>query len=126
MTAAVVLGGDTLLLQLRRAAGGLLGDLDRAYALADDPARARLDIEPLFAGADTLRSQSAAFALARQLDGPKWWQSPKSADVLREFWKTGELPQPDTGDALLAALGIESPLPSRGEGQGDGREREQK
>lgn len=123
VAAAVELGRDTLLLQLRRAAGGLLGELDRAYALADDPARARLDVEPLFAGADTLHSQAAAFALARHLEaqGPKWWQSPGSADVLREFWKSGELPEAvragaESGAPLLDALGVERPPVSPSEG----------
>lgn len=109
---AAELGADTLLLQLRRAAGGLLRDLDRAYTLADDPARTRLDIEPLFAGVDTLRASSQAFALARAL-GAKWWASPASAEVLRAFWKTGELPEDvraagASGDALLSAIGATS------------------
>ena len=111
VTAAVELGGDMLLLQLRRAAGGLLGDVDRAYALVDDPARARLDVEPLYAGADALRSNAAAFALAKHL-GPKWWASPKSADVLRDFWTRGELPQAvradgESGESLLSAVGAQ-------------------
>ncbi len=107
------LGADLLLLTLRRAAGNLTGELDRAYALTDDPARARLDAEPLFAGADTLRAASTAFALARHLEvqcGAKWWSSPKAAEILKAFWQSGELPEPmrafgDTGESLLAALG---------------------
>jgi hypothetical protein len=113
---AVELGADALLLSLRRAAASVLSSpeaLDRAYALADDPARFRLDVEPLFAGADSLRASSAALALARHLEvqaGEKWWSSPRTAEVLRAFWQSGALPDAvrsyaDNGESLLAALG---------------------
>jgi len=110
---APALGADLLLLSLRRAAGHLTRDLDRGYALPDDPARARLDAEPLMAGAGTLRAASVAFALARHLEvqcGPKWWSCPKATEALRAFWQAGELPEPvrafgDSGESLLAALG---------------------
>lgn len=114
--AGAELGADAQLLTLRRAAGGAIGTaaaINRAYALDDDPARARLDVDRLFAGVDTLRASSAAFALARHLSaqvGEKWWARPDAAEVLRAFWASGALPEPvrgfaESGEALLSALG---------------------
>lgn len=110
------LAADTLLLTLRRAAASAIGSagaMDRAYGLPDEPERSFLDVERLYAGVDTLRAHSGAFALARHLEveaGPKWWSSPKAAEVLKVYWQLGELPEPvrafaASGEALLAALG---------------------
>ncbi|MBK7862945.1 MAG: hypothetical protein IPJ65_30910 [Archangiaceae bacterium] len=115
-SAAVELGADALLLKLRRAAASALATpdaVDRAYAIADDPARVRLDLEPLFAGSDTLKATSQAFALARHLEvqaGAKWWARPEATAVLRAYWQSGALPEGvaqfgENGESLLAALG---------------------
>ncbi|MBL8955715.1 MAG: hypothetical protein JNK82_33380 [Myxococcaceae bacterium] len=112
-TEPLALGPDIQLLALRRAAGALIADLDRAYALPDDPARIRPDAEALQAGAVTLRAATSAFALARHLEtecGPRWWSSLKASEILKAFWQTGELPEPvrapgESGEALLSALG---------------------
>ncbi len=125
VTAATELGLDLRLSATRTAAGELLVGLVDPPAVAqyarakgfgpsvDDEARWRLEDEPSFASVEVLRAQSAAAALQRYLEvetGPKWWTSPKAGDLLREYWKTDELPEPvrafaEDGESLLAALG---------------------
>jgi hypothetical protein len=124
-TQGAELGLDARLLSIRTAAGALLVELAdppaaqfwasaKGFAPApDDLWRWRIESEPSFAAVETLRAQTEAAALERHLEvqvGPKWWSSPKSGEVLREYWKSDALPEAvravaANGESLLAALG---------------------